>query len=152
MKNSSGILIGAVVLVVLVLGAFYLWGGSPASTPDAGGAEASTTTGGGAYGHTGVKPAVQTSGYASVSSTTAVVVGQIIPGPDGAQYWFEYGRTTDFGSSTPVISAAASQNIIGAGGYLENLKPNTEYWFRIAAKNDGGTIYGGPYKFITAAK
>ncbi|HVM59022.1 MAG TPA: hypothetical protein VMT80_01705 [Candidatus Paceibacterota bacterium] len=152
MKNSSGILIGAVVLIVIVLGAFYLWGGtSPASTPNPGGAEASTT-GDTTYGHSGVKAAVQTSGYAAVSSTTAVVVGQIIPGPDGAQYWFEYGTTTNFGSSTPVINAAPGQNIIGAGGYLQNLKPNTEYWFRITARNDAGVIHGGPYKLITAAK
>lgn len=153
MKQSSGIFIGAVVLIVVVLGAVYLSAqSSPNSSGTTGTAQASSTSSGAQTGGSAVRPVIQTSGYAAVSTTTAVVVGIVIPGPDGTQYWFEYGTTTDFGSSTPVTNAAPGEGTIGAGGYLKNLKPSTQYYFRIAAHNDAGTVYGGPYRLITAAK
>lgn len=155
MKQSSGIILGAIVILVIVVGAIYLYGASPQVPGGALGPGEASTTGsslGASGSHAAVKPVIETSGYAAVSSTTAVVVGKVIPGPDGTRYWFEYGTTIDFGSSTPITNAAAGQGTIGAGGYLTGLKPSTQYYFRIAAKNDAGVVYGGPYRLITSAK
>jgi hypothetical protein len=155
MKQSSGIILGAIVILVIVVGALYLYGGSPSTSGTGPGSATASTTGGSQNpggGYASVKPVIETSGYAAVSSTTAVVVGKVIPGPNGTQYWFEYGTTIDFGSSTPVTNAAPSENTIGAGGYLKGLKPSTQYYFRIAAKNSAGIVYGGPYRLLTSAK
>ncbi len=159
MKNSS-IWIWVGIVIIVVLGAWFLM--SPAETTQAPGtynATSSTTpelTGtantGSGNSATGAKPVVTTAGFASVSSTTAVVVGTVIPNGAPTTYWFEYGPTMSYGSSADARSAEASYKQIGAAAYITGLKPNTEYYFRIAAKNAYGETYGSQYKFITAAK
>jgi hypothetical protein len=109
-------------------------------------------TGGTTVGTTAGKPVVTTTEFASVSSTTAVVVGTVIPNGAETTYWFEYGPTLSFGLAANVIHVSASYKVLGAAAYITGLKPSSTYYFRIGAKNAYGTVYGGPYNFITAAK
>ncbi|MHB1163392.1 MAG: fibronectin type III domain-containing protein [Minisyncoccota bacterium] len=159
MKNSS-IWIWVGVIVLVVLGAWFLM--SNTATTQAPGTtyngtstttlDTTATTNGTDTAATGAKPVVTTAGFASVSSTTAVVVGTVIPNGAPTTYWFEYGPTMSYGSSADSRSAEASYTKVGAAAYITGLKPNTEYYFRIGAKNAYGETYGSQYKFITATK
>lgn len=95
------------------------------------------------------KPEATTIGFASVSPTTAMVVGTVVSNGSDTLYWFEYGTSLDFGSATPVKTVAASASTEGVAAYLTGLAPNTQYYFRLATKNEGGFTYGGPYSFVT---
>jgi hypothetical protein len=149
--RNTGLYIG-IILLVVIGGILYLVLPQPKPITEANAGTSSTpNTASSGHGSASL-PMVTTDGFASVSSTTAVVVGTIIPGPDGATYWFEYGTTLSFGSTTDVTTAAPGPRTIGTGGYIQNLAPNTEYYFRIGAHNAAGTVYGGPYKFITEAR
>ena len=57
-----------------------------------------------------------------------------------------------YGSTTDAVVAAAGWKPLGAAGYITGLKPATQYYFRLAAKNTYGTTFGSVYSFITAAK
>lgn len=155
-----------IVLIIVALVAYALIAGgrqapatgTAASTTPAEEAAAGTPARGGTAAATGGTPVpgrppvVKTIGFASVSSTTAVVVGTVVPESAETTYWFEYGPTLDFGLAVDARSAGAGTKEIGAAGYLTGLTPGTEYYFRIGAQNAYGRVYGGPYKFVTAAK
>ncbi|MBU6490658.1 hypothetical protein KGQ25_00625 [Patescibacteria group bacterium] len=162
MKNSSTWTWVAVAAIV-VFGVWLLMRGPAATTQAPGTYNAagsatpapdsmSATNSGTHTSTTGAKPVVTTAGFASVSSTTAVVVGTVIPNGARTTYWFEYGPTMSYGSFADTMSANAGYKEVGAAAYITGLKPNTEYYFRIGAENAYGRTYGTQYKFITASK
>jgi hypothetical protein len=60
--------------------------------------------------------------------------------------WFEYGKTTAYGSSTP------PHPLLSPGTFsaeLTDLEDNTTYHFRTAASNSEGTVYGDDISFTT---
>lgn len=163
--NTTGqlwIWVTATVLVI-VLAAYFAFAssGSPAPSQGGEGSNGATATSSAlTNGSTTVKfsptsgraPVVKTIGFASVSSTTAVVVGSVIPENSETTYWFEYGTSLNFGRVVDAQSVKGGMKEVGAAGYITGFKPGTEYYFRIAAENAYGRVFGGPYKFITAAK
>lgn len=60
-------------------------------------------------------------------------------------FYFEYGSTNEYGSSTKeeVLSGGASTIVTG-------LMPNTKYHFRVVVKNQYGTAYGEDVEFSTS--
>lgn len=150
-KNYTLWIVGAIAVIVV---GFMLFNQSPTLTPTTSDATDTIDTDG--TQSTGTKnagmPVVVTTGFASVSSTTAVVVGTV--NPKGAQttYWFEYGPTLSLGFSVNATVIPAGRTDLGAAAYIIGLTPNTTYYFRLGAKNAYGTVYGSSYNFITAAK
>jgi hypothetical protein len=122
------------------------------NTPGPTGTVTTPTTNGTTKVGTPGKPIVTTTGFASVTNTTALVVGTVIPNGVQTTYWFEFGTTPGMGSQTSPTTVAAGYQPLGAATSLGNLKAGTQYYFRIGAKNSFGTVFGGPYSFITAAK
>ena len=149
MKKNYVLWLGGIVLIIIIVALLSMQGPTAATTAPGGTTE---TTGTPATGGSGSKPTAVTSGFASVSTTTAVVVGTT--NPDGAKttYWFEYGTTMSYGSTTDAVVAAAGWKPLGAAAYITGLKPATQYYFRLGAKNAYGTAYGSVYSFITATK
>lgn len=114
----------------------------------------STVTSGSTNAGTGTpgKPVVTTTGFASVKTTSAIVVGTVIPEGAETSYWFEYGPTPSLGTQVTPVTVPAGYQHLGAATLLSNLKPGTQYYFRIGAKNAYGTVFGGPYSLITPAR
>lgn len=87
MKNQSGIWIGGGVILVAAVILLFVFSSpapTPANTTANGGSATSTQTNTpsqntGSTGSVGIKPVVVTTGFASVTSTTAVVVGTVVP-------------------------------------------------------------------------
>lgn len=161
--NPTKWLWGGIVIAVLVLGVAgyvaFATDTNAVETPEVNSQELTEGEGAVPTSSKGSESAAQTSqgrlpiaktvGFSSVSSTTAVVAGTVVPRGAPTTYWFEYGSSPNFGQTVDARSAGAGLLELGAAGYLTGLKPATEYYFRIAAQNAYGRVYGGVYKFIT---
>jgi hypothetical protein len=89
--------------------------------------------------------------YSAVGSNGAVVQGQINPGSNPIQsYYFEYGTSTAYGSTTAAQSLPGVAESVNVSAQLGGLAEGTEYHFRLVATSTGSeTTYGGDVAFRT---
>jgi hypothetical protein len=114
---------------------------------------------------TNVPPVATTGGATHVSGTTATlngVAGPNVSGGDPTDWFFEYGKTTGYGSRTPTQTigfcpsgttppspycTTPATTPVSAG--ISKLKPCTTYHFRLVASNPDGTTKGADNTFKT---
>jgi hypothetical protein len=72
-------------------------------------------------------------GASSVTGITAVLAGTVNPHGSDATFHFEYGLTTDYGSTTPESSAGAGNGDAVVSAEIARLKPGTTYHVRVVA-------------------
>lgn len=94
-------------------------------------------------------PIVSTGPAAAVTDTSARVAGTVTPNGTNAQYHFEYGQSTSYGTSTPALSASAGSAPVRASASLSKLKPATTYHYRLVATSAVGTSNGTDRTFRT---
>ena len=94
-------------------------------------------------------PTVRTSDKSSVSVSTAGVIGEVKPNGRATTYWYEYGETSGLGSKTSIQNVGSGFTFIQAPGFITGLKADTQYHFRLSAKNTLGTTNGNTYTFET---
>ena len=95
-------------------------------------------------------PQVNTTSVTNVTSSTALVTGEVISegGDQNTTRGFCYSTT-----SNPTISNDTTMNGTGIGVYsntLQNLAPSTTYYVRAYATNSMGTSYGNEVSFTTS--
>jgi hypothetical protein len=94
-------------------------------------------------------PTAFTKAASDVARFKAQLNGSVNPRASATTYWFEYGTTTGYGSSTAhrsVGSGTTSRNVSAA---LSGLRRHTLYHFRIVAVNANGTTNGVDRTFRT---
>ena len=110
-----------------------------------------------AVGSTGVAlagagpPDVQTQAASPVSGASAVMHGLVNPRTRMTSYWFEYGTTLDYGSSTNPASAGKGDKPVSVTTGTGGLEPGTTYHVRLVASNDRGVSDGADATFTTSA-
>lgn len=129
-----------VAIIVVVAGIWYMNGSSFSGV------------GGSAAVGNAAAAQVTTSASASFSKGGVVLVGTVNAGGSATTYWFEYGPTMSFGSSTAPAAVGKTSTTLPVSAVVPGLKKNTNYFFRLGAKNAAGTVYGAPYNFITPAQ
>lgn len=72
----------------------------------------------------------------------AVLGARVNPRNSGTEYWFEYGPTTAYGSSTPHADAGSGGSGQVVSRRIVGLTPGTTYHFRVVAKNGAGPTDG----------
>jgi hypothetical protein len=89
--------------------------------------------------------------FSSAGSGGIVVHGQLNPGQGPIEtYDFEYGPTTEYGSSTSVEDIHGVDESVGVSAQLSGLAADTEYHFRLVATGaDGETTQGKDIVFRT---
>jgi len=97
------------------------------------------------------RPAVSTDPATAVAANSATLNGTVNPQSSATTYYFEYGLTTAYGSSTPVTSAGAGSSAIAVAVPILNLTAQSTYHFRLVAVNAGGTSYGADRTFTTTS-
>ena len=98
----------------------------------------------------GSAPTIKTLAASGIARTTANLNGEITPNKASTQYWFEYGKTTNLGDTTAIVSVGNGTAKLPASGLLSNIDPATTYYFRLNAQNQFGTVNGTILSFKTA--
>jgi hypothetical protein len=98
-----------------------------------------------------VPPSVGTGGSQAVGETSGTLTGTVNPEGLPTTYRFEYGSSTAYGSTWPLIQvfAGAGSTAQGVAVVLANLQPGVGYHYRLVASNEDGTTYGADQTFTT---
>ena len=93
-------------------------------------------------------PATTTAAASGVGHNTATLTGQVNPNGHQTTYYFQYGTTSSYGSTT------VSRNVSGSTAapvsvVLHGLKPRTVYRYRLVAVSATGTSDGADKTFTT---
>ncbi len=151
---NQNILIGTIVLIVLLVGGYFLFTmqGSPLGTIATSTSATTTDTDTGNDTNpaaTPSAPAVITDASVAPTNSTAVVTGKVTPNGSPTTYWYEYGATAALGSKTASQSIGSGWSAIPSPGYITGLRANTSYFFRLSARNSLGTTNGTTQTFST---
>lgn len=94
---------------------------------------------------------VNNTSAANVGIATATLYALINPGGSDTAYRFEYGTTTDYGSTAPAsgIDIGGGEGDVPGNQAISGLQENTVYHFRVAASNSFGNVYGPDRTFMT---
>ncbi|WP_272474885.1 NHL repeat-containing protein [Baekduia alba] len=99
-----------------------------------------------------VPPAVTTGAAKEITQASAMLYGLIDTIGDQTTYHFEYGTTTEYGTSAP----QGAEAIAGKGRTprtfsrpISGLRPGTTYHYRLVARNSAGVAAGADATFTT---
>jgi hypothetical protein len=96
-----------------------------------------------------VEPTPGTESFTNVGSSSATLHASVNPGGAPTSYFFEYGPTTAYGSTTASQSAGAGTEPVSVLANIENLQPDTEYHFRVVLDSTQGEPHGQDIIFST---
>ena len=94
-----------------------------------------------------VAPSVTTSTATAVATSSESVLGTVNPSGSPTRYFFDYGTTTAYGSTTPSQDAGTGTTAIPEAASINGLTPGTVYHYRIVAIGPGGTSDGADQTF-----
>ena len=151
MNTSTSFIVGAVVIVLLVLGGIWYVQSTPSPT--------ATSTPTGTDNTTATPPAQAQPGAPSAttvqsvepSDTTAIVVGAVVPNGASTDYWYEYGTTANLGSKSSTQKIGSGYVGLAAPAFLTGRAKDTAYYFRLVAQNSFGKTAGITYSFRTTS-
>jgi hypothetical protein len=95
----------------------------------------------------GPPPIVTTSAASSLSGSGAQLNGTVNPHGVQTSWYFEYGTTTSYGSTTSSVGAGSGSKALNVSSILTGLAPATVYHFRLVATNQSGTSTGSDRSF-----
>jgi hypothetical protein len=95
-------------------------------------------------------PTVGEQSFSNVGSSSATLSAHVDPGGAPTTFFFEYGPTAAYGSTTPVESAGAGSQPIAVRATLGGLAANTQYHFHVVVTSTAkGTAEGEDVAFST---
>ena len=97
----------------------------------------------------GSLPTTKTTVATAINNTGATINGEITPNQAATSYWFEYGKSKDFGAITAISPAGSGTTKTNVSLPLAGLDTGTTYHYRINAQNQFGTVNGLTMTFKT---
>ncbi|HEX2015478.1 MAG TPA: hypothetical protein VGN69_02205 [Solirubrobacteraceae bacterium] len=96
-------------------------------------------------------PTATTLDASGISGSGATLNG--IANPNGAPtaWTFQYGTSTNYGSTTPVGQLPGDSTSHTVSSSLSGLQPATTYHFRLVTHNSGGFAMGADHTFTTSS-
>ena len=104
----------------------------------------------GATEFTGAAPTAATGAAGVTGPTTATLTGGVAPGDQQTTWYFNYGTTAAYGSTSPVQTLAPTMASQPVSAALGGLAPDTTYHFQLVATNALGPSVGADVTFTTA--
>jgi hypothetical protein len=96
-------------------------------------------------------PVALTGAVDSTTSTSSVLMGTVAPDGASTSYYFEYGTSVDYGTTSAVRNAGDGEAPVAVTVKLRELSQGQTYYYRLVAKNSIGTSYGQGSSFETTA-
>jgi hypothetical protein len=93
---------------------------------------------------------LKTEAASGIERTAATLNGSFEPNGKDTHYWFEYGESEAYGSSTAKIDAGTTSGKVVVSAIVNSLKANTLYHFRLVGENAEGKSDGEDLTFTTA--
>jgi hypothetical protein len=93
-------------------------------------------------------PVVTTNLPTNITNFSAMLHGSVDPHGFPTNVWFEYGTTTQYGSTTP-FQMKTGNTYQGVSASISGLSASTTYHFRIVGTNSAGTRNGSDRTFRT---
>jgi hypothetical protein len=99
------------------------------------------------------EPLVGASSVGSVSSSFAVLSGEVDPRGSATSYQFVYADEEGVGGTVPAVAAGigSGDSYVGVAARVSGLSPGRAYSFRVVASNGVGVVSGGEATFRTMA-
>ncbi len=94
-------------------------------------------------------PSVTTEAATSIQETQVTLHGSVNPDESETNYYFQYGETAAYGSSTSEGAAGSGTSSVPEQASLSHLEPNEVYHYRLVASSPAGTSYGTDRTFTT---
>jgi hypothetical protein len=89
-----------------------------------------------------VAPAATTGTAVATSTTSEALLGTVNPNGAGTRYYFQYGTTTSYGTTTHSDTAGAGASPVQESDVVDGLTPGVVYHYRIVAVSTAGTVDG----------
>lgn len=99
---------------------------------------------------TGSVPTVKTLSASGIARASATLSGEVVPNKASTTFWFEYGTTANLGSVTSLESVGNGDSVLSASSVVNNLSAGVQYFYRINAQNQYGTVNGSIQTFTTS--
>jgi hypothetical protein len=96
-----------------------------------------------------VAPTIGGESFSDVGSASVHLSAQVDDFGVLASYYYEYGTTTAYGSTTPTASIGTVHGAVTAPATLDGLQPHTLYHFRLIATSEAGATPGSDTTFTT---
>ncbi|MFZ1153752.1 MAG: hypothetical protein WAN93_02485, partial [Solirubrobacteraceae bacterium] len=96
--------------------------------------------------------ALSTDAVEAVTATAATLTGALSPDGVDTHYYFEYGSTTSYGSTSPALpgtDAGSASESVHAETTLSGLAANAVYHYRLVGVNSLGSTFGQDAQFTT---
>lgn len=119
------------------------------AAPGGGKSGSKSGKGGGGSGGGGHSPSATTGSASGVTQTGATLNGTVDPHGTATTYYFEYGTTTSYGSTTAIASAGSGKSSVAVSATLSNLTAGQTYDFQLVASSSTSVAYGGNVTFTT---
>ncbi len=88
-----------------------------------------------------------------IATSSARLHGTVNPNGDATTYWFEYGVDSLLGnilkSTTQTALAGMGTEPVAVSAAIDELQPNTRYYFRLVGRNSYGTVRSDIKNFRT---
>ena len=110
--------------------------------------DAGIASGGDSSIRVGAPPTAVTGGTTGISVATAAVTGTLGTGGLATTWWFEYGRTTQYGSRTASAPTGATGDVRAT---FVGLPEGTTVHYRLVSSNGAGRAAGADAHFTTEA-
>jgi hypothetical protein len=94
-------------------------------------------------------PAVTTGAATNVSPDAATVNGSVDPNGHVTTWYFQYGRTKNYGNRTTALDAGSGNSRVKVSAPLTGLRNKTTYHYRLVATSSDGTTRGADKTFKT---
>ena len=114
------------------------------------GVQYSFKTGPGNPNPVGSLPTIKTLAGNTITRTSATLNGEVTPNQSTTQYWFEYGKTENFGRISTFQNVSNTSSKTAVYFVVSDLDPATNYYFRLNAQNQWGTVTGEVLSFKTS--
>ncbi len=94
-------------------------------------------------------PTVITEPVGDVTTSSAILAGQVNPNAFETVAYFEWGLDTNYGATTPIQQAGSGIAALPITQSISGLSPKTTYHYRLVASNSGNLVYGNDQQLTT---